>query len=196
MQTCPSVMAPPADADLPFRDDDARSCLCEPGEACRAQSGGPIPQSGVHCAQARPRSAALRRGCVAPRSLRAGCFGYHVVWDTPSIAGDFLQRTGDSPLYENPGEYPTRLCARRGPGLAASAAARPCHVCTATGLTVATSALGLGSRLLRLLRDWAHSIHICTGTGLTRNGAGATSATGRRAQQAAGRLRGSRLYCI
>jgi hypothetical protein len=42
--------------------------------------------------------------------------------------------------------------------------ARPCHVCTGTGLNPATSAPGLGSILPRLHRDWAHPCHICTGT--------------------------------
>jgi hypothetical protein len=42
-----------------------------------------------------------------------------------------------------------------------------CHVCTAAGLTPATSAPGLGSSLPHLHRDWAHHCHICTGTGLT-----------------------------
>ena len=45
---------------------------------------------------------------------------------------------------------------------------RPCHVCTGTGLTPATSAPGPGSRLPH------HACHICTGTGLTP----ATSAPG------------------
>ena len=44
----------------------------------------------------------------------------------------------------------------------------PCHICTGTGLTLASSALGLGSALLsHMRRDWAHCCHICTGTGLT-----------------------------
>ena len=55
--------------------------------------------------------------------------------------------------------------------------AHPCHVCSGTGLTAATSAPGLGSPLPhpRRRRDWAHPSHICTGTGLTPP----TSAPGR-----------------
>jgi hypothetical protein len=41
------------------------------------------------------------------------------------------------------------------------------HICTGTGLTLATSAPGLGSPRPHLHRDWAHPGHICTGTGLT-----------------------------
>jgi hypothetical protein len=41
------------------------------------------------------------------------------------------------------------------------------HICTGTGLTPATSAPGLGSRLPHLHRDWAHPCHIFIGTGLT-----------------------------
>ena len=52
--------------------------------------------------------------------------------------------------------------------------ARPCHICTGTGLAPATSAPGLGSPLPHLHRDWAHRCHICTRTGL----APATSAPG------------------
>ena len=60
--------------------------------------------------------------------------------------------------------------------------AHPCHVCTGTGLTPASSAPGLGSPLPPLRRGWAHRCHICTGTGLTPAhmfcaGAGLTAAT-------------------
>jgi hypothetical protein len=48
--------------------------------------------------------------------------------------------------------------------------AHPCHICTRTGLTPATFALGLNSPLPHLRRDWAHPCHICTGTGLTPTG--------------------------
>jgi hypothetical protein len=41
--------------------------------------------------------------------------------------------------------------------------ARPCHICTWTGLSSATSAPGLGSALPHLHRDWAHRSHVCTG---------------------------------
>ena len=44
--------------------------------------------------------------------------------------------------------------------------ARPCHICTGTGLASATSAWGLGSPLQRL--HCAGPCHICTGTGLDR----------------------------
>ena len=50
-----------------------------------------------------------------------------------------------------------------------------CHICTRTGLTLATSAPGRGPLLPHLHRDWAHSRHICTGTEPTL----ATSAPGR-----------------
>ncbi len=54
----------------------------------------------------------------------------------------------------------------------------PCCICTATGLTPATSAPrlgsppatsapGLGSPRPHLHRDWAHPAHICTAAGLT-----------------------------
>jgi hypothetical protein len=52
--------------------------------------------------------------------------------------------------------------------------ARPCHICTGTGLTPATSASGLGLPQPHLHRDWAHPGHFCIGTGLTT----ATSAPG------------------
>ncbi len=42
-----------------------------------------------------------------------------------------------------------------------------CHICAGTGRTLATSALGVGSPLPHLHRDWAHPCHICTGSGLT-----------------------------
>jgi hypothetical protein len=59
-------------------------------------------------------------------------------------------------------------CAYVGRGmLSAYGWARPCHICAGTGLTAATSALGLGSPLPHLHWDWAHICHICTGTGLT-----------------------------
>jgi hypothetical protein len=45
--------------------------------------------------------------------------------------------------------------------------ARPCHICTGTGLAPPTSAPGLGSPLPHLHRDWARPSHICTGTGPT-----------------------------
>ena len=48
-----------------------------------------------------------------------------------------------------------------------SFAPRPCHICTGTGLTPATSASGPGSPLPHLHRDWANPCHICTGTGRT-----------------------------
>ena len=41
------------------------------------------------------------------------------------------------------------------------------HICAGTGLTPATSALGLGSPLPHLQRDWAHPCHICNGPELT-----------------------------
>jgi hypothetical protein len=50
----------------------------------------------------------------------------------------------------------------------------PCHICTGTALTPATSAPGLGSPLPHLHRDCARPGHICAGTGLTP----ATSALG------------------
>ena len=53
-------------------------------------------------------------------------------------------------------------------------APRPCHICTGTGLTPATSAPGLGSPPPHLHRDWANPCHICAGNGLTP----ATSAPG------------------
>jgi hypothetical protein len=37
-------------------------------------------------------------------------------------------------------------------------------LCTGKGLTVATSAPGLGTRLPRLLKDWAHRCHTCSST--------------------------------
>jgi hypothetical protein len=40
------------------------------------------------------------------------------------------------------------------------------HICTGTGLTAATTALGLGSPLPHLHCDWAHSCHICNAAGL------------------------------
>ena len=41
------------------------------------------------------------------------------------------------------------------------------HIGTGTGLTLATSAPGLGSPLSHLRRDWARPpAHVCTGTGL------------------------------
>ena len=43
----------------------------------------------------------------------------------------------------------------------------PCHICTGTGLTAATSAPRLGPPLPRLRRDWAHPSHVCSVTGLT-----------------------------
>ena len=46
-----------------------------------------------------------------------------------------------------------------------------CHICTGTGLTAATSALGQDSPLPHLHRDWAHRCHICTGTALAGIGA-------------------------
>jgi hypothetical protein len=46
--------------------------------------------------------------------------------------------------------------------------ARPCHICTGTGLAPATSAPGLGSPLPHLHRNRARPCNICTGTGLTR----------------------------
>ena len=47
------------------------------------------------------------------------------------------------------------------------AEARPCHVCTETGLApLATSAPGLGSTRPHLHQDWAHRCHICTVTGV------------------------------
>jgi hypothetical protein len=55
-----------------------------------------------------------------------------------------------------------------------SFALRPCHICTGTGLTPATSAPGLGSPLPHLHRDRANPCHICTETAL----APATSAPG------------------
>jgi hypothetical protein len=42
--------------------------------------------------------------------------------------------------------------------------ARRCHICTATGLTPATSAAQLGSPRPHLRRDCAHPAHICTRT--------------------------------
>ena len=48
------------------------------------------------------------------------------------------------------------------------------------GFTPATSALGLGSPLPHLHRDWPHRCHICTGTGLTVAETGSyTAARGR-----------------
>ncbi len=44
--------------------------------------------------------------------------------------------------------------------------AAPAHMCTGTGLTPPTSALGLGSPRPHLHWGWAHHAHICTGTGL------------------------------
>jgi hypothetical protein len=58
---------------------------------------------------------------------------------------------------------------RRLNGLTTGADVHPCHICTGTGLTPATSAPGLDSpRVLwpHLHRDWAHPCHIGTGTGL------------------------------
>ncbi len=52
--------------------------------------------------------------------------------------------------------------------------AHPCHICTGTGLTPATSAPGLRSPLPHLRQDCAHPCHICARTALTP----ATSAPG------------------
>ena len=40
----------------------------------------------------------------------------------------------------------------------AGISAHPCHMCIETGLAPATSALGLGSPLPHLRRDWAHPV--------------------------------------
>ena len=45
--------------------------------------------------------------------------------------------------------------------------ARPCHICSKTGLALATSAPGLSSPLPHLCRDWARPCHICSETELT-----------------------------
>jgi hypothetical protein len=63
-------------------------------------------------------------------------------------------------------------CARG--GAKQGATTFPCHSCTGTGLTPASSAPGPGSPLPHLRRDWAHPCLICTGTGRSP----ATSAPG------------------
>ncbi len=42
--------------------------------------------------------------------------------------------------------------------------AHPCHICTGTGLTPATSAPESGSPLPHRQRDWAHPCQLCPGT--------------------------------
>ena len=46
--------------------------------------------------------------------------------------------------------------------------AAPCHICTGTGLSPATSAPGLGSPPPHLHQDWARPCHLCTRTGRPR----------------------------
>ncbi len=72
-------------------------------------------------------------------------------WSTPVSSCGGRQRVSGSPLPHLHRDW-----------------ARPCHICTGTGLTPATSAPGLGSPLPHLHRDWARPCHSCTGTGLTR----------------------------
>jgi hypothetical protein len=54
----------------------------------------------------------------------------------------------------------------------------PCHICTGTGLTPATSAPGLGAPLPHLRRDWAHACHVCTGTASFRRRLRRSGSTG------------------
>jgi hypothetical protein len=57
-----------------------------------------------------------------------------------------------------------RWSRRHGPECAARrTGCNPYYICSATGLTPATSAPRLGSPLPHLHRDWAHPCHICTG---------------------------------
>ena len=68
---------------------------------------------------------------------------------------------------------PCHICT--GTGLTAATSApglgSPCHICTGTGLAPATSAPGLDSPLPQLHRDWAEGsppCHICAANGLAR----------------------------
>ena len=86
-----------------------------------------------------------------------------------STVPEWIEPTPFSPAHSS-----SALSSSR-PNLHSSAyACQPCHICTGTGLTPATSAPGLGSPLPHLHWDWAHPCHICTWTGLTP----ATSAPG------------------
>ena len=71
----------------------------------------------------------------------------------PARAGAAADGAGDSRARDDRLGRPARACTH------------PCHICTGTGLTPATSAPGLGSPMPRLHRDWAQRCHICTGTG-------------------------------
>ena len=71
----------------------------------------------------------------------------------PARAGAAADGAGDSRARDDRLGWPARACTH------------PCHICTGTGCTRATSAPGLGSPVPHLHRDLARPCHICTGTG-------------------------------
>jgi hypothetical protein len=135
------------------------------------------------CARAHHSAAAHNSGLghAASRALyvailRISCCGLHAVrcWQTADETIGKHMSTWEYSITVTPRPRPPPLGSPL-PHLHRYWA-RPCHICTDTGL--ATSAPGLGSPLPPLHRYWAHPCHICTGTWLATSAPAAALHTG------------------
>ena len=109
-----------------------------------------------------------RRGLAGWHGARAQRSSSFAMWPGTFTSGTPLRRA--PPQYSRP-----EGSVRFGASVARFAAAAA-HYARGSGcFPAATSALGLGSPLAHLHRDWAHRWYTCTGTGLTPDTSAATA---------------------